>query len=233
MQQTRRILITGAGRGIGRAIAQRLADPNRVILLHGRDAAALEQTASLVKRKRCHVESVIADISMAEGIDTIVSRIGDAPLHGLIHNAGVTYVEPVEEISREHWESTLAVNVTAPFLLTQKLLPIMPEGAAIVNILSVAATMVFPHWSSYCMSKFALDGFSRALREELRTRGIRVINIYPAATATGLWDRIPGQWSKENMLDPAEVAEAVAYALDRPGDVSVDSIHLGNRSGNQ
>ncbi len=233
MPETKRMLITGAGRGIGRAIAERLAQPGRIIILHGRDRGALEETALLVKQKNGEAEVVIADISTFDGIDKIVSRVGDGPLHALIHNAGVAYVEPLDKITLEHWESTLAVNITAPFLLTQKLLAVMPSGAAIVNILSVAATTVFPNWTSYCMSKFALDGFSRALREELRPRGFRVINIYPAATNTGLWDRVPGQWSKENMLAPAEVAEAVAYALDRPSDVSIDSIHLGDLAGNQ
>jgi 3-oxoacyl-[acyl-carrier protein] reductase len=233
MQEKQRILITGAGRGIGRAIAERLAKPGRIIILHGRNREALDEAASLVGRKDGEAEIVIADISTPDGIDTIVSHVGEEPLYALIHNAGVAYVEPIDKVTMEHWESTLAVNITAPFLLTQKLLPVMPSGAAIVNILSVAATAVFPNWTSYCMSKFALDGFSRALREELRPRGFRVINIYPAATNTGLWDRVPGQWSKENMLAPAEVADAVAYALDRPSDVSIDSIHLGDVTGNQ
>jgi NAD(P)-dependent dehydrogenase (short-subunit alcohol dehydrogenase family) len=233
MPMTKRYLITGAGTGIGRAIAERLAQSERLIILHGRDRAALEETASVVKRKSGEAEIITADLSNPDGIQRIVSSVVQGPLHGLIHNAGVVYVEPVEEITIEHWASTLAVNVTAPFLLTQKLLPVMPPGAAIVNILSVAATTVFPNWSSYCMSKFALDGFSRALREELRPRGIRIVNVYPAATNTGLWDRVPGQWSKARMLAPSEVADAVAYALDRPSDVSVDSIHVGSVFGNQ
>jgi len=233
MQEKQRILITGAGRGIGRAIAERLAQPGRIVILHGRNKEALEETASHIRQKGGEAEIVIADIARIDGIEKIVSHVGEDPLYALIHNAGVAYVEPIEKITREHWESTLAVNITAPFLLTQKLLPVMPSGAAIVNILSVAATAAFPNWTSYCMSKFALDGFSRALREELRPRGFRVINVYPAATNTGLWDRVPGQWSKENMLAPAEVAEAVAYALDRPSDVSIDSIHLGDVTGNQ
>ena len=83
------------------------------------------------------------------------------------------------------------------------------------------------------MSKFALDGFTRAVREELRPRGIRVINIYPAATATGMWDGISGEWSAEAMMPPEEVAEAVAYGLCRPASVLVESIHVGHISGNQ
>jgi short-subunit dehydrogenase len=123
------------------------------------------------------------------------------------------------------------VNVTAPFLLTQKLLPIMPAGSTIVNILSIAAKTGFPNWSSYCMSKFALEGFSQAVRAELRPRGIRVLNVYPAATATEIWNGVEGDWPREKMLSADEVANAVAYALSRPSQVAVENITLQNVSG--
>jgi len=199
MPETKRMLITGAGRGIGRAIAERLAQPGRIIILHGRDRGALEETALLVKQKNGEAEVVIADISTFDGIDKIVSRVGDGPLHALIHNAGVAYVEPLDKITLEHWESTLAVNITAPFLLTQKLLAVMPSGAAIVNILSVAATTVFPNWTSYCMSKFALDGFSRALREELRPRGFRVMGSRAGPMVEGEYAR-PGRGGRSRRV---------------------------------
>jgi short-subunit dehydrogenase len=82
------------------------------------------------------------------------------------------------------------------------------------------------------MSKFAFDGFTLALREELRPRGIRVINVYPAATDTDIWSNVPGQWPREKMMRPEEVAEAVAYALSRPSSTLIDSIMLGSTSGN-
>jgi NAD(P)-dependent dehydrogenase (short-subunit alcohol dehydrogenase family) len=228
-----RILITGAGRGIGRAIACRLADHGRLLLLHGRDRKALEETARLADAKGASTLIVKSDLSTPAGVDAIVAAVGDQPLKVLVNNAGVAYVAPFENITLEQWQTTLAVNVTAPFLLMQRLLARLAPGAAIVNILSVAATTVFPQWSSYCMSKFALDGFTRAVREELRPRGIRVINIYPAATATGMWDGISGEWSAEAMMPPEEVAEAVAYGLSRPASVLVESIHVGHISGNQ
>ena len=81
------------------------------------------------------------------------------------------------------------------------------------------------------MSKFALDGFSRAVGEELRTEGIRMINIYPAATATDIWETIPGDWPKESMISAGEVAEAVVYALSRPSNVLVSDITVGSIGG--
>ena len=81
------------------------------------------------------------------------------------------------------------------------------------------------------MSKFALEGFSQAVREELRPRGIRVLNIYPAATATEIWNGIEGEWPREKMLSAAEVAEAVAFALSRPREVAVENITLQSSAG--
>jgi NAD(P)-dependent dehydrogenase (short-subunit alcohol dehydrogenase family) len=230
---TQRCLITGASGEIGRAIAVRLAESECTHVLTGRDESALQETADRVRGNGGRAEIIVADLAETAGIERILSHIGSDPLHVLINNAGVAFVGPIENLTRHQWDKTLAVNVTAPFLLIQKLLSRMSSGATIVNILSVAATTVFPEWSSYCMSKYALDGFSRALREELRPRGIRVINVYPAATDTGMWDSIPGDWNRDAMLAPEEVAQAVAYALARPSSVSVDSIHLGNNAGNQ
>ena len=81
------------------------------------------------------------------------------------------------------------------------------------------------------MSKFALEGFSQSIREELRNRSIRVINVYPSATRTTLWDDVPGDWPKDKMLPAEEVAEAVDFALSRPPSVLVENINIGNISG--
>lgn len=81
------------------------------------------------------------------------------------------------------------------------------------------------------MSKFALEGFSQAVREEVRPRGIRVLNIYPAATNTEIWNALQGEWPREQMLLPGEIGEGVAYALSRPADVAVENIELQNVSG--
>ena len=82
------------------------------------------------------------------------------------------------------------------------------------------------------MSKFALEGFSQAVREELRERCIRMINIYPAATNTEIWDDVSGDWPREKMISMVQVADAVAYALSRPADVAVENITLTNSAGN-
>ncbi len=82
------------------------------------------------------------------------------------------------------------------------------------------------------MSKFALEGFSQSVREELRDRKIRVMNVYPAATETDIWDNIEGNWPRHKMISPQDVASAVAYAISRPADVTLENITLSSLTGN-
>jgi NAD(P)-dependent dehydrogenase (short-subunit alcohol dehydrogenase family) len=227
----KRYLITGASRGIGRAIAERLASPSDCLLLHGRDREALASSCKMVEAKNAKAVPLCYDLRDPASIQKMIEEIGSEPLDALINNAGIALVKPLEAITLEEWEATFAVNVTAPFLLTQKLLPFMPAGSTIVNVLSIAAKTGFPNWSSYCMSKFALEGFSQAVREEVRSRRVRVLNIYPAATSTEIWNGVEGDWPREQMLSPDEIGAAVAYALSRPADVAVENITLQNVTG--
>lgn len=227
----KRSVITGAGRGIGRAIALRLAGDGSHLILQGRNKKALDETCVNVTEKGGTAEGVIAELSRVEDIDALVSIAGGEPLHVLVNNAGIACVKPFEEVSLDEWRESLAVNVTAPFLLVRGLVPFMERGAVIVNILSIAARTGFPGWSVYSMCKFALEGFSQSIREELRDRGVRVINIYPAATDTDIWNNIPGDWPRGKMMPPQEVAEAVHYAITRPASVMVENITLGGVAG--
>jgi NAD(P)-dependent dehydrogenase (short-subunit alcohol dehydrogenase family) len=228
----KRYLVTGASRGIGRAIAEKLAAPDVALLLHGRDAIALADTCHAVKSNCAAVTSLVHDLATSEGIGNLIAQVGDAPLDLLVNNAGIAIVKPLAEITDVEWNRTLGVNVIAPFLLTQRFGPRMPPGSSIVNILSIAAKTGFPNWSAYCMSKFALEGFSQSVREELRDRKIRVINIYPAATDTDIWNAIEGDWPRRKMISAEQVGSAVAYALSRPADVAVENITVSNTSGN-
>ena len=227
----KRYLITGASRGIGRAIAEKLAAPDVTLLLHGRDTIALAQTCKAVGSNCAKVVELIHDLATPKGVSSLIAEVGGDPLDLLVNNAGIAVVKPFCEVTMIEWEQTLGVNVTAPFMLTQHFAPQMPPGSSIVNILSVAAKTAFPNWSAYCMSKFALEGFSQSVREELRDHKIRVINIYPAATATDIWNNVAGSWPRDQMISADEVASAVAYALSRPPDVALENITLSSVSG--
>jgi short-subunit dehydrogenase len=228
----KRILITGASRGIGRAIAEKLAAPDVILLLHGRDTVALAATCKSVQSQCAGVVKLIHDLATEKGVSSLISEVGGDPLDVLINNAGIAVVKPFREITPAEWQQTLGVNVTAPFLLMQRFAGQMPPGSSVVNILSIAAKTGFANWSAYCMSKFALEGFSQSVRHELREHRIRVLNIYPAATNTEIWDDVTGDWPREKMIAADEVASAVAYALAQPANVAVENITLSNAAGN-
>jgi len=228
----KRYLITGASRGIGRAIAEKLAAEDVTLLLHGRDTVALAEVCKAVKPRCGGVVRLIHDLAIKAGVSDLIAAVGSDPLDLLVNNAGIAIVKPFGEITPVEWEQTLGVNVTAPFLLTQRFAPKMPPGASIVNILSIAAKTGFPNWSAYCMSKFALEGFSQSVREELQERKIRVINIYPAATNTEIWNNVEGDWPRNRMISAEQVASAIVYALSRPADVTVENITLSSAAGN-
>ena len=228
----KRYLITGASRGIGRAIAENLATDDAVLLLHGRDTVALAQTRKVVEPRCAEVILLIHDLAKPSGVSDLIAEVGQGPIDLLVNNAGVAVVKPFTEITTIEWEQTVGVNITAPFMLTQHFAPRMPPGSSVVNILSIAAKSGFPNWSAYCMSKFGLEGFSQSVREELRDRKIRVINVYPAATDTNIWDQIEGEWPRGKMISPEEIASAVVYALSRPADVTLENITLSSLAGN-
>ncbi|HKS04655.1 MAG TPA: SDR family oxidoreductase [Chthoniobacterales bacterium] len=228
----KRYLITGASRGIGRAIAEKIADKDVELLLHGRDTVALTQTRKVVEPQCAKVTLLIHDLATVRGVSDLIAEVGRDAIELLVNNAGIAIVKPFTEVTSIEWEQTVGVNVTAPFLLTQRFAPRMPPGSSIINVLSVAAKIAFPNWSAYCMSKFALEGFSRCVREELRDRKVRVINIYPAATDTDIWSQVEGKWPRERMMSAAQVADAAAFALACPMDTLVENITLSSLVGN-
>ena len=227
----KRFLITGASRGIGRAIALKLAAPEVALLLHGRDTVALAETCRAVEKSGAKASKLIHDLASFRGIDNLAAEVGHKPVDLLVNNAGIAVVKPFAEITREEWEQTIGVNVTAPFFLIQHFAPRMPPGSSIVNILSIAAKTAYPSWSIYCGSKFALEGLSTAIREELRSRKVRMLNVYPAATDTEIWNAVSGHWPREQMMSAGEVADAVAYAISQPPELTIENITLSNTAG--
>jgi short-subunit dehydrogenase len=228
----KRYLITGASRGIGRAIAKKLAANDVQLLLHGRDTVALAEVCDSINDRCARVVRLIHDLAVPSGISDLIDQVGKNPVDLLVNNAGIAIVKPFCEITSIEWEQTLGVNITAPFLLMQHFAPHMPPGSSIVNILSIAAKTGFANWSAYCMSKFALEGCSQCVREELRDRRIRMINVYPAATDTHIWSQIEGKWPRHKMISPEEVASAVAYALSRPANVALENVTISSLAGN-
>ena len=112
-------LITGASRGIGRAIARALASEQYRLYLHGRDRQALQETSDLVARSGGETVTIVADLARPEEVSRLAEESGDGSLDVLINNAGVAAVNPLDKMTLDEWQRMLAINVTAPFLLIQ------------------------------------------------------------------------------------------------------------------
>jgi NAD(P)-dependent dehydrogenase (short-subunit alcohol dehydrogenase family) len=147
--------------------------------------------------------------------------------------AGVSTIRPLEDTAPEEFAAVLDTNLTGAFLLLRALLPAMKGRGRgwIVPLLSVAARRGFPGWSAYCASKWGLAGLVAALRDELTGSGIRITAVYPGATDTPIWERMPGTWDRALMVPAAEVARAIGYALAADPRALVEEIHLGPAGG--
>lgn len=210
-----RAVITGAGGGIGQALVTRLCQGGARVLLVGRQAAPLQAL------KQCHpdrVEFVLGDITDAGGRQSVVEAARRFGINTLINAAGVNCFSMLEEHDEEAIASLIGLNVTANLQLTHRLLPLLrqqPHGL-VVNLGSTFGSIGYPGFSAYCASKFALRGFSEALRRELADTQVKVLYIAPRATRTSMnSDRVMAMNDelKVSMDDPASVAEEVARII--------------------
>lgn len=225
----RTALVTGASRGIGRAVAARLAAAGAWVGLLARQAAALEEAARAVGG-----EPLVADVRDAAQVEAAVDRIralrGAAP-DIVVHAAGVFRPAPAEATDLEAFDAQLAVNLRGAFVCIRAVLPeMLARGRGhIVTIGSVAGRRPLPGNLGYAASKYGLRGLHEVLAEELRGRGVRVTLIEPAATDTPLWDDVPplpGRPPRARMLRPEDVADAVLYALTQPERVEIEHVAL-------
>lgn len=213
-----RVLLTGATGGIGRELALRLCAGGARVLLVGRQAPRLEALLAACGER---AEAVCADIASREGRERVVQaarRFGGINL--LINAAGINHFSLLEQHDEEALAALVALNVTATLQITQRLLPLLRREprALLVNLGSTFGSIGYPGFAAYCASKFALRGFSEALRRELADTRIKVLYIAPRATRTGMnGEHVVAMNAalKVGMDDPGWVAEALIAAIRR------------------
>ncbi|WP_322488160.1 SDR family NAD(P)-dependent oxidoreductase [Chloroflexus sp.] len=228
----RSILITGASRGIGAATALALAQPNTRLTLAARSRAALEAVAAQAAAAGAECVVTPCDVTDPEQVAATVALAADGGrLDVVLHSVGGALVAPLEAMSLAEWEAHLRAQLTSLFLVAQHATTHMDRGGLLINIASVAARQAFPGWSAYVAAKHGALGFAAAIREELRPRGIRVCSILPAATDTAIWDTIPGEWSRANMLQPSDVAATIVAIVALPPYVTVEDVTIGHVAG--
>ncbi len=226
-------IITGASRGIGAALARMFAEQGVAVLLISRTEDALHGIADYLEAEGFKAYILAGDVTNAQDLDRVVEFVDrfNGNLRYLVHNAGIARVGNVDKLNPADWRRMLEVNLTAPFMLTQKLLPKMEKGSQIFFINSVAGKNTFAGWSGYCASKAGLRALADTLRDEIRPRGIRVTTIYPGAVDTNIHDDLHADWDRAKMLKPVHIADAVRHIITRPEFVAINDLDIENSAG--
>lgn len=217
-------IVTGAGTGLGRAMALKLAGAGIPVIGVGRRVEPLD---SLEDEAEGQITTLSADVGLPEGRQAIADAVGGGRVRFLVHNAGVLEpVGPLSEVSLKDWRYSQAINVEAPLFLTQQLLPVL-RGGRVLHISSGAAHRSIPGWGAYCTSKAALHMLYMVLRDELREQGIAVGSLRPGVVDTPMQALIREQpetrfpaveqfrelKSSGALHDPDAVADFVVYLL--------------------
>ncbi|MCT2178574.1 SDR family oxidoreductase [Brachybacterium muris] len=249
------VLITGASRGIGRAIAHELGRDHHLIL-GGRDREALDALAAELPSAQPFVADLADPASLADAVTALglssdpadgpdggapadgggAAADGDTPgrLAGVVHSAGILVSGTVEELTAEDWNRSFALNVTAVAELTRLLLPALRAArGTVVTINSGSGYSSGAGGGAYSASKFALRALTDALRAEEKEHGVRVSSVHPGRTATDMQRELRsyegGDYQEEDYMRPETVAATVGLALRLPADAAIDSLSVRPR----
>lgn len=215
-------LITGASKGIGRAIAESLAGTHD-LLLGGRDEEALASLAAELPSARPWPVELTDDAALAAAVADIDR------LDVLVHSAGISRLGALTEVTAADWRESYEVNVVAVVELTRLLLPALRAAEGhVVLINSGSGLKANPRWGAYAASKFALRAYSDVLRAEEEPNGLRVTSVHPGRTATDMQKSVRdfegGAYVPEKYMRPESVAAVVRAAVDTPRDAHVHEI---------
>ncbi len=227
-------LITGAGQGIGLAIARALAAEGCNVVLSGRRETPLNKAAKEIAKLRVQVLPVVCDVRNEDQVTALLAATKQRfrRLDILVNNAGVAHPNlTVDGLPTKDWRAVIDTNLTGMFLVTRAALPLMKRGGTIANNLSVAAKRVFPGMSAYTAAKHGGLGFTKTLREELRSKGIRVVALLPGATDTEIWDSFWPDAPKKKMMSPATIAQVALNAILLPENCTMEEVIIGPTAG--
>lgn len=219
-------LITGAGSGIGAAVARRLHERGDDLLLFARDAGRGKELAEAYPGAR----TLVGDLATPDRLSWALSHqtLPDR-LDSLLHIAGIVDLGPVGELTPKAWTGQLNVNLVAPAELTRLFLPqLRAARGQVIFVNSGAGLTAHGEWGAYAASKHGLKALADALRQEERPNGLRVASVYPGRTATPMQVKVHGQEGKEydasRWMDPESVATTILTALDLPRDAEINDL---------
>lgn len=205
-------LVTGAGRGIGAAIARRLAALGLTVVLCGRTPSHLQSTAASISKAGGKSDVIECDLTDLRAVEQLASRVGDryGRIDILVNNAGIGgFGGPLHQLAPDEWEKILNTNLRGVYYAIRAFAPMMIQAKRghIINISSLAGKNALPNGAAYAASKWGLNGLTYSVAEELRTHNIRVSVVCPGSVDTSLSPHAGKD--KNKMLQPEDVAHAV------------------------
>ena len=222
------VLLTGAGGGIGSAIAEKLAKMQmKVVLFGGNNLEKLQATQTIVEQySECLV--LPGDLNDLEFVKKAITQAAEA-MNGidvLVNNAGVAQNIAFENVTVEEFDRIMAINNRTPYFLTQQVLPYLKKSAAatVINIASIVAHHGYPLQSVYSASKHAMLGWTKSLAREYYKENIRVHAICPGGVYTDMVKLTRPDLTSEGMIMPADIADIVSFFLTNRGNAVVDEI---------
>jgi len=223
-------IVTGASRGIGRAISVALAKEAATVVLAARSIKKLQETAEQVTHVGGKAEIVVTELTEEQSIKNLVKATGEkfGRLDILVNNAGITHSAKLEETATEDWQRCIWINARAPFILCREALPLLKKAQIgyIINIASVVGVKGYPLQSAYTSSKHALRGMTISLAEELKGSNIRVHLLCPGGVDTELVQKVRPDIKKEDLIQPDEIAQLVLYLVTHKGNAVIDELHI-------
>jgi NAD(P)-dependent dehydrogenase (short-subunit alcohol dehydrogenase family) len=217
------VAVVGGSRGIGFAIAQAAAREGARTVVIARDRRRLRSAARRVEGAMAIAADVTRPADVRRAFGEIRQRLGK--LDALVNSAGTFTFKPFEQTTLHNWQSNLDANLTSVFLTTRAALPLLVQSRGqVVNILSISSRRAFANCTAYTAAKFGALGFTRALAEELRAKGIRVTAVLPGVTNTRLVRAFGFRVDRRSLVQPEDVAEAVISALKAPTRTTIEEV---------
>ena len=219
-------IVTGASRGLGRAVALRYAQEGARVAICSRTPKEIEAVAQAIRRGGGEAFAVKADVSQERDVDRLTAMTVKAfgRIQVLVNNAGVLVPRaPIHHVKVTDWDATMAANLRGPFLCIRSVLPHMlsQRGGSIINVSSGAGKRHAPLWGPYAVSKFGIEGLTGVVADEVRAQGIRVNAINPGGTRTEMRAKAYPQENPMRLPVPEELTGLFVYlASEASGDVT-------------
>lgn len=228
--QNKIAVITGAGKGIGRAIAQTFLNEGASLVLNTRTKSDLDSFVKEHKTYNDKILTVTGDVSdekvTGQIVNETISKFGRIDI--LVNNAGFGKFAELVNTTNKDFDDMFSVNVRSLYILTRDFLPYMikQKEGVIVNIASISGKNGVPSGAIYSATKHAVMGLSRSLLLEVRKHGIRVIAICPGSVATGFFRESPSELKEHSMITPEDIADTILYAVTLPPNATVNEIEI-------